>query len=127
MQKFTTFDEAERYMEKDKELKRLKERIQELQKRIKEFQQDVIIELLLKRKQERNFQKSFLPEYALAKEIKSAKSTPKKSKITLRGIRGVSAAEAHLNKRIHRSHHTDNIVQTKCLDLWVNSAENNFD
>ena len=74
MQKFTTFDEAERYMEKDKELKRLKERIQELEW-IKEFQQDVIIEF--EKETGKELSKKFLPEY-LAKEIKRKKHSPKK-------------------------------------------------
>ena len=74
IQKFTTLEQAERYMEKDKELKRLKERIQELEW-IKEFQQDVIIEF--EKATGKELSKKFLPEY-LAKEIQSKKHSPKK-------------------------------------------------
>lgn len=74
IQKFTTLEQAERYMEKDKELKRLKERIQELEW-IKEFQQDVIIEY--EKATGKELSKKFLPE-SLAKEIQSKKHSPKK-------------------------------------------------
>ena len=74
LQKFTTFDEAERYMEKDKELKRLKERIQELEW-IKEFQQDLIVEF--EKETGKELSKKFLPGY-LAKEIARKKHSPKK-------------------------------------------------
>ena len=74
LQKFTTLDEAERYMEKDKELKRLKERIQELEW-IKEFQQDLIVEF--EKETGKELSKKFLPGY-LAKEIARKKHSPKK-------------------------------------------------
>lgn len=74
IQKFTTLEEAERYMEKDKELKRLKERIQELEW-IKEFQQDLIVEF--EKETGKELSKKFLPGY-LAKEIQSKKHSPKK-------------------------------------------------
>jgi G:T-mismatch repair DNA endonuclease (very short patch repair protein) len=74
LQKFTTFDEAERYMEKDKELKKLQKRIQELEW-IKEFQQDLIVEF--EKETGKELSKKFLPEY-LAKEIKRKKHSQKK-------------------------------------------------
>jgi hypothetical protein len=74
IKKFTTIEEAERYMEKDKQLKRLKERIQELEW-IKEFQQDLIVEF--EKETGKELSKKFLPGY-LAKEIQSKKHSPKK-------------------------------------------------
>lgn len=74
LQKFTTFDEAERYMEKDKELKKLQKRIQELEW-IKEFQQDLIVEF--EKETGKELSKKFLPGY-LAKEIARKKHSPKK-------------------------------------------------
>lgn len=74
LKKFTTFEEAERLMEKDKELKQLKKRIQELEW-IKEFQQNLIVEF--EKETGKELSKKFLPEY-LAKEIKRKKHSPKK-------------------------------------------------
>lgn len=74
LKKFTTLEEAERFMEKDKEVKKLKERIQELEW-IKEFQQDLIVEF--EKTTGKELSKKFLPEY-LAKEIKRKKHSPKK-------------------------------------------------
>lgn len=74
LKKFTTLEEAERFMEKDKELKRLQKRIQELEW-VKEFQQDLIVEF--EKTTGKELSKKFLPEY-LAKEIKRKKHGPKK-------------------------------------------------
>jgi hypothetical protein len=74
VKKHTTKEEAERFMEKDKELKALKKRIQELEW-IKEFQQDLIVEF--EKTTGKELSKKFLPEY-LAKEIKRRKHSPKK-------------------------------------------------
>jgi G:T-mismatch repair DNA endonuclease (very short patch repair protein) len=74
LKKFTTLDEAERYMETDKELKRLQKRIQELEW-IKEFQQDLIVEF--EKTTGKELSKKFLPEY-LAKEIAKKKHSQKK-------------------------------------------------
>jgi hypothetical protein len=74
VKKHTTKEEAERFMEKDKELKALKKRIQELEW-IKEFQQDLIVEF--EKTTGKELSKKFLPEY-LAKEIKRKKHSPKK-------------------------------------------------
>lgn len=72
--KFTTLEEAEAFMEKDKELKKLEKRIQELEW-IKEFQQDLIVEF--EKETGKELSKKFLPEY-LAKEIKRKKHGHKK-------------------------------------------------
>ena len=74
LKKHTTKEEAERFMEKDKELKKLQKRIQELEW-IKEFQQDLIVEF--EKTTGKELSKKFLPEY-LAKEIKRRKHSPKK-------------------------------------------------
>lgn len=74
LKKFTTLVEAERYMEKDKELKKLQKRIQELEW-IKEFQQDLIVEFELTTGKE--LAKKRLPEH-LSKEIERKKRAPKK-------------------------------------------------
>ena len=74
LKKHTTLAEAERFMEKDKELKKLKKRILELEW-IKEFQQDLIVEF--EKTTGKELSKKFLPEY-LAKEIKRRKHSPKK-------------------------------------------------
>ena len=74
VRKHTTKEEAERFMEKDKELKALKKRIQELEW-IKDFQQDLIVEF--EKTTGKELSKKFLPEY-LAKEIKRRKHSPKK-------------------------------------------------
>ena len=74
LKKHTTLEEAERFMEKDKEMKRLQKRIQELEW-VKEFQQDLIIEF--EKTTGKELSKKFLPEY-LAKEIKRKKHSPKK-------------------------------------------------
>jgi hypothetical protein len=74
LKKHTTLEEAERFMEKDKELKRLQKRIQELEW-VKEFQQDLIIEF--EKTTGKELSKKFLPGY-LAKEIKRKKHSPKK-------------------------------------------------
>jgi hypothetical protein len=72
--KHTTLEEADRFMEKDKDLKKLKKRIQELEW-IKEFQQDLIVEF--EKTTGKELSKKFLPEY-LAKEIKRKKHSQKK-------------------------------------------------
>lgn len=74
LKKFTTLEEAERFMEKDKELKKLQKRIEELEW-IKEFQQDIIVEF--EKATGKELSKKFLPEY-LAKEIARKKHSPKK-------------------------------------------------
>jgi G:T-mismatch repair DNA endonuclease (very short patch repair protein) len=74
LKKFTTLEEAERFMEKDKELKKLQKRIEELEW-IKEFQQDIIVEF--EKTTGKELSKKFLPEY-LAKEIARKKHSPKK-------------------------------------------------
>jgi hypothetical protein len=74
VKKHTTKEEAERFMEKDKELKKLQKRIQELEW-IKEFQQDLIVEF--EKATGKELSKKFLPDY-LAKEIKRKKHSPKK-------------------------------------------------
>ena len=74
LKKHTTLEEAERFMEKDKDLKKLQKRIQELEW-VKEFQQDLIIEF--EKTTGKELSKKFLPEY-LAKEIKRKKHSPKK-------------------------------------------------
>lgn len=73
VKKHTTKEEAERFMEKDKELKALKKRIQELEW-IKEFQQDLIVEF--EKTTGKELSKKFLPEY-IAKEIKRKKHSRK--------------------------------------------------
>lgn len=74
LKKFTTLEEAERFMEKDKELKQLKKRIQELEW-IKDFQQDLIVEF--EKTTGKDLSKKFLPGY-LAKEIERKKHSQKK-------------------------------------------------
>lgn len=74
LKKFTTLEEAEGYMEKDKELKKLQKRIQELEW-VKEFQQDLIAEFELTTG--KSLAKKFLPEQ-LAKEIEKKKKAQKK-------------------------------------------------
>ncbi len=74
LKKFTTLEEAEGYMEKDKELKKLQQRIQELEW-IKEFQQDLIAEFELTTG--KALAKKYLPEH-LAKEIERKKKAQKK-------------------------------------------------
>ena len=73
VKKHTTEEEAERFMEKDKELKKLKKRIQELEW-IKDFQQDLIVEF--EKTTGKELSKKFLPEY-IAKEIKRKKHSRK--------------------------------------------------
>ena len=74
LKKFTTLEEAEGYMEKDKELKKLQKRIQELEW-VKDFQQDLIVEFELMTG--KALAKKHLPEQ-LAKEIESKKKAQKK-------------------------------------------------
>ena len=74
MKKFTTLEEAEGYMEKDKELKKLQKRIQELEW-VKDFQQDLIAEFELTTG--KSLAKKYLPEQ-LAKEIEKKKKAQKK-------------------------------------------------
>ena len=74
LKKFTTLEEADRYMEKDKEIKKLQKRIQELEW-VKEYQQDLIVEFELTTG--KALAKKSLPEY-LAKEIERKKRAPKK-------------------------------------------------
>lgn len=74
LKKFTTFEEAEGYMEKDKELKKLQKRIQELEW-VKDFQQDLIAEFELTTG--KSLAKKYLPEQ-LAKEIEKKKKAQKK-------------------------------------------------
>ena len=74
LKKFTTLEEAEGYMEKDKELKKLQKRIQELEW-VKDFQQDLIAEFELTTG--KSLAKKYLPEQ-LAKEIESKKKAQKK-------------------------------------------------
>ena len=74
LKKFTTLEEAEGYMEKDKELKKLQKRIQELEW-VKDFQQDLIAEFELTTG--KSLSKKYLPEQ-LAKEIESKKKAQKK-------------------------------------------------
>ena len=73
LKKHTTLEEAERFMVKDKELKKLQKRIQELEW-IKEFQQDLIVEF--EKTTGKELSKKFLPDY-LAKEIKRKKHLKK--------------------------------------------------
>ena len=73
VKKHTTEEEAERFMEKDKDLKKLQKRIQELEW-IKDFQQDLIVEF--EKTTRKELSKKFLPEY-LAKEIKRKKHSRK--------------------------------------------------
>lgn len=74
LKKFTTLEEAEGYMEKDKELKKLQKRIQELEW-VKDFQQDLISEFELMTG--KALAKKHLPEH-LAKEIEKKKKAHKK-------------------------------------------------
>jgi transposase-like protein len=74
LKKFTTLEQAEGYMEKDKELKKLQKRIQELEW-VKDFQQDLIVEFELMTG--KSLAKKHLPEQ-LAKEIESKKKAQKK-------------------------------------------------
>ncbi len=74
LKQFTTFEEAEGYMEKDKELKKLQKRIQELEW-VKDFQQDLIAEFELTTG--KSLAKKYLPEQ-LAKEIEKKKKAQNK-------------------------------------------------
>lgn len=65
MQKFTTLEEKQNQMSKNDELKKLKERIEELEF-IKDFQQDLIAEFEIETGDIKS--KKYLPEH-LAKEI----------------------------------------------------------
>lgn len=65
MKKFSTLEEKEITMSKDKELKKLKQRIEELEF-IKDFQQDLIVEYEIETGDLKS--KKYLPEH-LAKEI----------------------------------------------------------
>jgi transposase len=65
MKKFCTLEEKEITMSKDKELKKLKQRIEELEF-IKDFQQDLIVEYEIETGDLKS--KKYLPEH-LAKEI----------------------------------------------------------
>lgn len=73
MNKFSTLDEKEVNMSKDKELKKLKQRIEELEF-IKDFQQDLIAEFELETGKE--LSKKYLPEQ-LQKEIEQKKKKAK--------------------------------------------------
>lgn len=74
LKKFTTLEDTERYMEKDKELKKLQKRINELEW-VKDFQQDLITEFELMTG--KALAKKYLPEH-LAKEIERKKKAQKK-------------------------------------------------
>lgn len=73
MKKSSTLEEKEQFMSKDKELKKLKDRIEELEF-IKDFQQDLIAEFELETGKE--LSKKYLPEH-LAKEIEKKKKKGK--------------------------------------------------
>lgn len=74
IKKFSTFDQKHVFMSKKDELKKLKERIEELEF-IKDFQQDLIAEFELETGKE--LSKKYLPEH-LAKEIEKKKRRIKK-------------------------------------------------
>lgn len=69
IKKFSTLEEKEMHMSKKDELKKLKERLEELEF-IKDFQQELIAEFELETGKE--LAKKYLPEY-LAKEIEAKK------------------------------------------------------
>ena len=73
MTKFSTLEEKETVMSKDKELKKLKERIEELEF-IKDFQQDLIAEFEIETGDIKS--KKYLPEQ-LAKEIEQKRKKAK--------------------------------------------------
>jgi transposase len=73
MNKFSTLEEKETVMSKDKELKKLKQRIEELEF-IKDFQQDLIVEYELETGDIKS--KKYLPEQ-LAKEIEQKRKKAK--------------------------------------------------
>ncbi len=73
LKKFTTLDEKKNFMSKKDEVKKLKDRIEELEL-IKDFQQDLIVEFELATGKE--LAKKFLPEQ-LAKEIEKKKRASK--------------------------------------------------
>jgi len=73
LKKFTTLDEKQNFMSKENEIKKLKERIEELEL-IKDFQQDLIVEFELETG--KALAKKFLPEQ-LAKEIEKKKRASK--------------------------------------------------
>jgi len=71
--KFATLEEKDTFMSKDKELKKLRERIEELEL-IKDFQQDLIAEYEIETGDLKS--KKFLPEH-LAKEIEQKRKNSK--------------------------------------------------
>lgn len=73
LKKFTTLEEKQKYMSKEDEIKKLKERIEELEL-IKDFQQDLIVEFELETGKE--LAKKYLPGH-LAKEIEKKKRASK--------------------------------------------------
>jgi transposase len=73
MNKFATLEEKETLMNTDKEIKKLKQRIEELEF-IKDFQQDLIVEYELETGDLKS--KKYLPEQ-LAKEIEQKKKKAK--------------------------------------------------
>jgi transposase len=73
VQKFSTLEEKDTTMSKDKELKKLKQRIEELEF-IKDFQQDLIVEYELETGDIKS--KKYLPEQ-LAKEIEQKRKKAK--------------------------------------------------
>jgi len=73
LKKFTTLDEKRKFMSKEDEIRKLKERIEELEL-IKDFQQDLIVEFELETG--KDLAKKFLPEQ-LAKEIEKKKRASK--------------------------------------------------
>lgn len=73
MEKFSTLEEKDTTMSKDKELKKLKQRIEELEF-IKDFQQDLIVEYELETGDIKS--KKYLPEQ-LAKEIEQKRKKAK--------------------------------------------------
>lgn len=73
LKKMSTMEEKENHMSKDKELKKLKERIEELEF-IKDFQQDLIAEFELETGKE--LSKKYLPGH-LVKEIEKKKRKAK--------------------------------------------------
>ena len=73
MNKFATLEEKETFMNTDKEIKKLKQRIEELEF-IKDFQQDLIVEYELETGDLKS--KKYLPEQ-LAKEIEQKKKKAK--------------------------------------------------
>lgn len=73
MDKFATLEEKETIMSKDKELKKLRQRIEELEF-IKDFQQDLIVEYELETGDLKS--KKYLPEQ-LAKEIEQKRKKAK--------------------------------------------------